>query len=533
MTFSQLKNAIKTAVDQGLQLVILNSCDGLLLARDLVDLSVPYMIVMREKVQDLIAQEFLKDFLHRFAQEGKPLHLAVREAREKLQGWEDEIPCASWLPVICQNTTEVPPTWKQLRQGIKLHIPVQNFLKSVLVTSILMTAVVVGIRHLGWLEAIELKEFDRLVQLRPHEKPDSRILVVEATSEDYIKQYDRLPDGILARAIKQLDRHQPLIIGLNIFRERPVAPGHAELATIFQNNKHLVTVCRYPDDKNLTISPPSEVTEIERIGFIDVMVDPIDNILRRHPLFIQPIPNSPCKTDNAFSVLLALTYLEAKGIEAEVEQGDREEDKWLKLGTVVFKPLKEYAGGYQRLDARGSQILLNYRWPEVAQRITLKQVLDGEIKSEWVKNKIVIIGVTDQESSGDNFSTPYSASQHPYQEKEISGVILQAQMVSQIISAVSVDKRPLLRVWPEWGDVLWIWGWGVVGGMMVWWGRSRLIILLLKTGIVIITLWGSCFVILLFKGFWVPLVPSVLTILANVCLMGYSLAKPQKTSLNP
>lgn len=114
LSIAELKNALKKAIAQGLQLAIFNSCDGLGLARELADLHIPQIIVMREPVPDLVAQEFLRHFLRTFA-EGKSLYLAVREAREKLQGLEDQFPCATWLPVICQNPAEVPPTWHSLR----------------------------------------------------------------------------------------------------------------------------------------------------------------------------------------------------------------------------------------------------------------------------------------------------------------------------------------------------------------------------------------------------------------------------------
>ncbi len=41
------------------------------------------------------------------------LYNSVREARQKLEGLEDRYPCASWLPVICQNPAEVPLKWLQ------------------------------------------------------------------------------------------------------------------------------------------------------------------------------------------------------------------------------------------------------------------------------------------------------------------------------------------------------------------------------------------------------------------------------------
>jgi len=75
------------------------------LAQDLADLNVPQMIVMREPVPDKVAQEFLKYFLASSSR-GQSFYLAVKEARERLQGLESQFPCASWLPVICQSHPE-------------------------------------------------------------------------------------------------------------------------------------------------------------------------------------------------------------------------------------------------------------------------------------------------------------------------------------------------------------------------------------------------------------------------------------------
>ncbi len=110
LTVDELWYALHKAVDNGLQLAIFNSCDGLGLTQQLDDLQIPQTIVMRELVPDLVAQEFLKHFLSSFSS-GKSFYLAVREARERLEGLETEYPCATWLPVICQNPAVLPPTW--------------------------------------------------------------------------------------------------------------------------------------------------------------------------------------------------------------------------------------------------------------------------------------------------------------------------------------------------------------------------------------------------------------------------------------
>jgi uncharacterized protein YjbI with pentapeptide repeats len=110
LSIDQLENGLKAAIAGGLQLAIFNSCDGLGLARQLASLHIPQIIVMREPVPDLVAQEFLKNFLRAFAS-GKSFYVAVRQAREMLQGLEDEFPCATWLPIICQNPAEMPMSW--------------------------------------------------------------------------------------------------------------------------------------------------------------------------------------------------------------------------------------------------------------------------------------------------------------------------------------------------------------------------------------------------------------------------------------
>lgn len=114
LSLADFKNALKAAISRGLQLAIFNSCDGLGLAKQLADLHLPQIIVMRERVPDEVAQEFLKNFFDAFAKQGKSLYVSVREAREKLQSKEGDFPCATWLPVICQNPATLPLSWQQL-----------------------------------------------------------------------------------------------------------------------------------------------------------------------------------------------------------------------------------------------------------------------------------------------------------------------------------------------------------------------------------------------------------------------------------
>ncbi len=83
------------------------------LASFLEKLNLPQIIVMREPVPDLVAQQFLKYFLTNFAS-GKHFYVAVREARERLQELDIKYPGASWQPIIVQNPGMSLPTWGSL-----------------------------------------------------------------------------------------------------------------------------------------------------------------------------------------------------------------------------------------------------------------------------------------------------------------------------------------------------------------------------------------------------------------------------------
>ncbi|MEH2326429.1 MAG: CHASE2 domain-containing protein [Nostoc sp.] len=516
LTIADLKYALRNAVTNGLQLAILNSCDGLGLARELQDLHIPQIIVMREPVPDLVAQAFLKHFLAAFSS-GVSLYIAVRTAREKLQGLEDKFPEASWLPIICENPAAVSMTWP--KPGIKFN---SRLLIKGLLMSVIFTISVLGVRQMGGLQTWELQAYDQLMRSRPQEKQDPRLLIVTVTEEDFQlpEQKERrgsLSDLALARLLEKLAQFQPKAIGLDIYHDQSSQLNQASLATRLKIDDRLFAICKVQEltKDRPGISPPLGVP-LERQGFSDIIPDK-DHVLRRHLLAMQPADvTSPCTARYALNAQLAFHYLQGEGISAKYnDSGD------LQLGNIVFKRLQPHKGGYQQADTGGYQILLNYRSfenspLEIAPKVTLTDVLRGKVNAEQVKGRIVLIGTTAQ-SFRDYSATPYMTGQA---SEEIPGVILQAQMVSQLVSAV-MDGRPLISVLPVWGEVLWVWSWSVVGGAVgyagsvaiAWCDRSRLYLVLAGGGLLGV-LYVFC-LILFYQGIWVPLVPSALVLVAT------------------
>jgi CHASE2 domain-containing sensor protein len=154
----------------------------------------------------------------------------------------------------------------------------------------------------------------------------------------------------------------------------------------------------------------------------------------------------------------------------------------------------------------GYQILLNYRatpTQDIAPWVTLTDILNNQVPFNLVNDKIILIGVTDA-TIKDNFNTPYN--------QEIRGLMLHAQMVSQILSAVE-NQRFILWFFPQWGDALSIWFWSLIGGIISW--RFRLLLRLGLIGGATVSLYGICFISLLVKGCLLPLVPSLLVLLTT------------------
>jgi len=509
LTLEELKYGLRQAIAQGLQLAIFNSCDGLGLAHALAHLNLPQMIVMRQPVPDRIAQLFLTYLLPAYAA-GQPLPLALRQARERLQGVESDFPCASWLPVLYQTTPDAPPSWQQLQQPqtasppTVLDVSPQARGRSALVASVAAAGLMLVIRALGGLQGWELQAYDRLLQQRLPQTTPERILVIEATEKDINRYGYPLPDQVLAEAIDRLRPYKPRLIGLDIFRDR-IEPN-SRLQTQLTEQENLVGLCSVrigPGENQSGIAPPPRVPEA-RLGFSNVLEDP-DGVMRRHLLFMDPDLDDPCATRFSLSAQLAIQYLYADGMTPESLPNEA-----LRLGRAEFSPLAAHAGPYRHLDHWGFQVWLNYAQSEsFIQRITLSEVIDEGFFVESLADHIVLIGMSAPVSNPtDYFLTPAGAQQWPRQR--IPGVILQAQMVNHLLASALEGRAPL-TTWPEWGEMLWIVSWGSLGGA-IGWRCQRLSRGALSSGIAALGLYGIAWG-LLHSGLWVPLVPAAIALI--------------------
>ncbi|MEB3356290.1 MAG: CHASE2 domain-containing protein [Synechococcales bacterium] len=546
-SLSELKHSLQKAIDQGLQLAIFNSCDGLGLARELQPLAIAQMIVMREPVTDHVAQTFLRYFLDAFAS-GESLYLATRHARERLQGLEDHHPCASWLPVIYQHPLMTPPDWDTLRSSSDIApsraqpkpgaaVPV-SFLRSaklqkrngpllsrsvhrpfpkvpppsVAWTGMVVTLAVMIIRLAGFLQGIELAAYDQLMRARPAEAIDSRILVVEVTQEDVNDQGGYpLTDQALVETIRALQIHEPRAIALDMHRYQPRGESRDALIREFQQHTNLFLVCAFHDLDGQSLgqdyAAPPEFSKDQRLGQVGFSNFPVDasSTVRRHLLTYQPeLATNPsnCTTPYSLSFQLTYTLLADLGI-APLHVNDA--GRW-QLGDVTFHPLPRRFGGYQNLNGKSDQVMLNYRSAYPGQRVSLKTVINGQLEDGMVRDRIVLIGYT-APVARDTINTPYGP---------MAGVWVHAHMTSQMVSAV-LDDRPLIWVLPQWrgvplGDGLWLAAWALLAGGIAYYWRSHPWRMGGAIALVLLAIYEISLLTIVHGG-WLPLFPALLSVI--------------------
>lgn len=404
------------------------------------------------------------------------------------------------IPELVSVYEIAPPQIKEL--PLKWFIRRWRGCLTVLVASAIATSLVVGWRSLGFLQFWELQMFDQFMRLRPSEQLDQRLLLITITEKDVQAQPPEervgasLSDRALAQLMAKLELYQPLAIGLDLYRDRPVKSVYRDLATRMQNSDRFFAICHYGDPG---VIPPPEVPA-HRQGFNNVVVDS-DQVLRRQILGVSS--PAPCQNQYSFSWQLATYYLAQKQIKPDVTA-----DGYLKLGAVVFKTLENNTGGYHNIDSSGHQVLLNYRAnPEIAPAITLTDFLSGKFNSELVKNRIVLIGTTAPSFNDHNWQVPDSREKGSIQT--LSGLEIQAHMISQILSAV-LDQRSLIWWWSKSNEIIWIWSWSLVGGIVVKRSHSLLGVVVRSSAVTVI-LSGICWFFFLQAG-WIPLVPPALAL---------------------
>ncbi|PZO43892.1 MAG: adenylate/guanylate cyclase domain-containing protein [Pseudanabaena frigida] len=395
--------------------------------------------------------------------------------------------------------------------------------RDVLVTIPATTVILLGLRFAGLLQPLELSAYDLFFQWRPSEKTDDRIVIVAIDESDIQKYNSPITDANLAKLLNIIKQQQPRVIGLDIYRDLPVEPGHQELITVFSSTPNLIGIRTVVGTQSGVAAPPI-LEKLHQVAANDLLPDG-DGKIRR--VFLS-ITDKRGKIVESFSASLSERYLKAEKIEPKLLDA---KTKKYKFGKSILVPFKANDGGYVSSGAIVSKIegyktesykiLSNYRnFPDGFHTVSLTEVLEENIPKDIFRDRLVLIGVT-AESSGDYFITPYTSSLFGKSITLTNGVVLHANIASQLISS-AIEGRPILQVWSKPIEYLWISIWAIVGGILCWIRRyvkpknqlkhllhlplGTLAILILGSGLT----FGSYMAFL--QGWWIPVVPSLLAL---------------------
>ncbi|HEY9653068.1 MAG TPA: CHASE2 domain-containing protein, partial [Coleofasciculaceae cyanobacterium] len=394
--------------------------------------------------------------------------------------------------------------------------------RGVLIAAPSVAGLVIGLRWAGWLQGLELIALDQLFQVRPNEPMDSRVVIVEINEAD-IQKVGQWPisDEKLAQLLTILKQQKPRAIGLDLYRDLPVEPGHQELVNVFKSTPNLIGIQKVVENNPGFVSPPSILKELGQVGANDLLTDSDGKV--RRSLF--SLKDKSGETIPSLGTLLALIYLETEGI--TLQEIDASKQKY-RLGKAIFTPFDRNDGGYVRADVGGYQIVSNFRnLRQGFPPISMTDVLEGRIPTDLMRDRIVLIGLTG-ESVRDDFYTPYNHGLVGQLARSFAGVELHADLASQIVSA-ALEGRPLIKVWSEPVEWLWIFSWSVVGATLSWVQRYHNGVtqrFLLKAGSIVLvggSLIGGSYLAFV-QGLWIPLVPGVLGLAGSAIAITFYVA---------
>lgn len=397
----------------------------------------------------------------------------------------------------------------RLRKGL------QNPLIVSLCVAILAAVAVFALRASGALQTLELKAYDWQLEWRgPTEKDPPPILIVQATEDDIRTHGWPLTDAQLATILNKLVQYKARAIGLDIYRDLEVAPGHEQLNEVLAKNRHIIAAAKYPERKRREVPPPPILKGTQQVGANDVVVDS-DGIVRRGLIYLDD-GVSPQSIAYSLATRLALLYLGKEALTFDA-------NGVLVWGESAIKAFESSDGGYMRTDAAGYQFLLDFR-NAVANlpSVTVSELLGDRVSTDVVANRIVLIGVT-AESVPDSFYVPVPT--HADRGQLINGVELHANSAAQLLRLARGTSRPIATTSESVEWLLIALGSFVGSAIGLWIRSSWRYCLALGAGILFVV---SASQYALAQSHWVPIVPVFLPMLLSALIIAAHMSNQEK-----
>lgn len=356
---------------------------------------------------------------------------------------------------------------------------------------------VLVLRSFGVLEGAELSVHDRFLRLHSGQaKGPSPVVAVSIGEEEFDRYGFPIPDGVLAKALRQLGVSGTSAIGVDLYRPGPSSDnaealaGWRELGDVVSGNRRIVMAELLPSSEEAGAQAPIFADRATQVGFNDLLIDRGRVVRRGYMIDWDEAGDARL----SLSLRLALLHLAKDGIGLGPDESNPD---WVRLGETPIPPLETDFGAYADLDAGGYQFLLDFARPDEAfETVTLTNLVEGNVPSERLDGRIAVVG-TDSVTVKDDFNAPFAAGQ------AVKGYRLHGHIVDQLVRMARGVSVPAVD-WQEGFELAWIIGWGLSGiALSLWIGTLGWAVPGLIIGVAALVFETST---LFSNGTWVPTV---------------------------
>ena len=288
-------------------------------------------------------------------------------------------------------------------------------------------------RAAGALERIDLAFDDiMLASTRPPTSVEGFLVILER-EEDLAKWGFPLTDDTLATLLEKVAAAEPLAIGIDKYRDRPVSPGSERLANILAKNDRIYWVAKFGTDPREAVDAPAALAK-RFVGCGD-LVDDRDGAVRRALVYL----------DKDDRVCYSLGFQLARHVARAGGQNwsfTTSEPPRLVAGAARMRPVDPRDGPYASIDAAGFQVAI----PTAAgmpkfDTASFDEVMQGRVDPARIRGRVVLFG-SEAASLRDFFAIPSSHGTEGL--RTVAGVQVHALIAAYFLDVARQRSDPLL-----------------------------------------------------------------------------------------
>jgi hypothetical protein len=224
ISIREIKPQLEMAKARGLQFALFNSCNGLSIAKALIDLGLSQVAIMREPVHNRVSQEFLVSFLRNLGTH-KDVHESLLTACQELKLEKNHTyPSAYLVPSLFRHPAAAPFRIKPvgMREWLKQWLPSKRqaiALSALVVVSVLLPVQEFLLDQRIWSQAIYRRVTGQISGVIP-----SPILLVQIDNDSITKGNidggNPMDRKYLARLVHQLSQRNARVVGIDYLLDR-------------------------------------------------------------------------------------------------------------------------------------------------------------------------------------------------------------------------------------------------------------------------------------------------------------------------